>query len=204
MCQLRFQPPGAGPRPRLCDRCRAQAGTRPRLDPSAREGWRTGWCGGFAPLDDKPSRMGRCRALDCACSPRRRTSGRRCREFIRPSTAEAGAPYLPKPDRILPSPHAQHAGRGRGRGLPRHAPATSRSAPQPRWPRCFLNDGAFRRAVWRIPQSLLFSAYGQVLWGRSIGMTGALRRVGCERRITPFASPGPAASRARRFGPRRP
>ena len=31
------------------------------------------------------------RALDCACSPRRRTSGRCCRDFSRPSRAEASA-----------------------------------------------------------------------------------------------------------------
>jgi NAD(P)-dependent dehydrogenase (short-subunit alcohol dehydrogenase family) len=38
--------------------------------------------------------LGWLRALDFACSPRRRTSGLCCREFIRPRTAEASAPGL--------------------------------------------------------------------------------------------------------------
>ncbi|CAA9327564.1 MAG: hypothetical protein AVDCRST_MAG89-1969, partial [uncultured Gemmatimonadetes bacterium] len=43
----------AGPRPRLCDRCRALASCRPRQDPSARKGRRIGGPGALAPLDDR-------------------------------------------------------------------------------------------------------------------------------------------------------
>jgi hypothetical protein len=58
---------------------------------------RTAWGRGYTPSwVHQISRS----ALDCASSPRRRTSGRRCREFIRPGTAEAStsmpaaAPWL--------------------------------------------------------------------------------------------------------------
>ena len=41
------------------------------------------------------------------------------------------APHLPERDRILPSPHAQHAGRGRGRGPPEACAGACRNAPSP-------------------------------------------------------------------------
>jgi hypothetical protein len=48
----------------LVSRCRAHASCRPRLDPSARKGWRTGWSGALAPLDDRAALvwMTECRA----------------------------------------------------------------------------------------------------------------------------------------------
>jgi hypothetical protein len=60
--------PGPGANERACglgtgDRCRALAGTCPRLDPSPRVGWGAGRCGALGAQDDRPCCAGRCGAL---------------------------------------------------------------------------------------------------------------------------------------------